>query len=134
MKSLIKTYKEYSQVHKEFDIKKLKSIYIEKDLKETENKDTLIKKWKQWRRIWMESYGITAEKFPQIIFSSKKNGKEYNCLHANKEIIEDAWDTLSKYGKSSDAIMIYFMFIYELCSEDIRFLKFEEQSSKHKSL
>ena len=44
MKSYLKTYKEYSQVHKEFDIKKLKSIYIEKNLKETENKDTLIKK------------------------------------------------------------------------------------------
>ena len=74
----------------------------------------------------MESYGITAEEFPQIKFSSKKKGKEYNCLHANKEIIKDAWDTWSKYGKSSDALMIYFMFVYELSPEDIRLLKFED--------
>ena len=38
----------------------------------------------------MESYGITVKEFSQIKFSSKKKGKEYNCLHANKEIIKDA--------------------------------------------
>ena len=43
MKSILLTYKEYSQVYKEFGIKKLKSIYIEKYSKETENEDPLIK-------------------------------------------------------------------------------------------
>ena len=69
---------------------------------------------------------MTAKKFPQIKFSSKKKGKEYNCLDAKKEIIKDAQDTFTKYGKSSDELMIYFMFYYELSSEDIRFIKFEE--------
>ena len=76
MKSFLVTYKEYSNMHDDFDLKKLKSIYIEKDLKELENKETLTKKWKQWRRIWMISYGVSPELFPQIKFSSKKKAKE----------------------------------------------------------
>ena len=52
-------------------------------------------------------------------------------FRCEKEIIKDAWDTLSKYGKSSDALMIYFMFVYELSPEDIRFLKFEDLIMKN---
>ena len=37
------------------------------------------------RIVWNDT-----EEFPQIKFSSKKKGKEYNCLHDNKEIIKDA--------------------------------------------
>ena len=43
MKSLLVTYKEYSNMHDDFDLKKLQLIYIEKDLKELENKETLTK-------------------------------------------------------------------------------------------
>ena len=62
MKSFLLTYKEYSKMFDEFDLIKLKSIYIEKDLKELEDKETLIKKWKQWRRFewfnleWVKNY------------------------------------------------------------------------------
>ena len=80
MKSFLVTYKEYSNMHDDFDLKKLKSIYIEKDLKELENKETLIKKWKQWRIIWMISYGVSPELFPQIKFSSKKKVKVKKVL------------------------------------------------------
>ena len=59
-------------MHDDFDLKKLKPIYIEKDLKELENKGTLTKKWKQWIRIWMISYEVIPELFPLIKFSSKK--------------------------------------------------------------
>ena len=38
----------------------------------------------------MESYGITADEFPQIKISIKKKENEYYYLHANKEIIKDA--------------------------------------------
>ena len=43
MKSFLKTYKEYSKEYEEFDLKKLKSIYIEKDLMESESQETLLK-------------------------------------------------------------------------------------------
>ena len=51
IKSFVNTYKEYSREYKEFDLQMLKSIYIEKVFKQSESKLTLIKKWKQWRRI-----------------------------------------------------------------------------------
>ena len=51
MKSFVNTYKEYSREYREFDLQMLKSIYIEKDFKQSESQLTLIKKWKQWRRI-----------------------------------------------------------------------------------
>ena len=38
MKGFLLTYKEYNKMYDKFDLKKLKSIYIEKDLKELENK------------------------------------------------------------------------------------------------
>ena len=62
MKSFLVTYKEYSNMHDDFDLKKLKSIYIEKDLKELENKETLTKKWNngeefEWFHMeWAQNY------------------------------------------------------------------------------
>ena len=100
MKSFFLTYKEYSKMYDEFDLKKLKSIYIEKDLKELENKETLTKKWKQWRRIWMISYGVSQELFPKIRFSSKKKAKEQEIFKVSKEIIKEARETLSKKWKA----------------------------------
>ena len=41
IKSFLKTYKEYSIEYEEFDLKKQKSIYIEKDLMESESQETL---------------------------------------------------------------------------------------------
>ena len=43
IKSFLKTYKEYSIEYEEFDLKKQKSIYIEKDLMESESQETLYK-------------------------------------------------------------------------------------------
>ena len=51
IKSYVNTYKEYTSEYREFDLQILKSIYIEKDFKQSESQFTLIKKWKQWRRI-----------------------------------------------------------------------------------
>ena len=114
MKSFLVTYKEYSNMHDDFDLKKLKSIYIEKDLKELENKETLKKKWKQWRRIWMISYGVSPELFPRIKFSSKKKAKEQESFTVSKEIIKEGWETLSKNGKHAESLMIYLMSAFEL--------------------
>ena len=132
MKSFLVTYKEYSNMHDDFDLKKLKSIYIEKDLKELENKETLTKKWKQWRRIWMISYGVSPELFPQIKFSSKKKAKEQESFTVSKEIIKEAWETLSKNGKHAESLMIYLMSAFELSPGDVRLLKFEDIALKNK--
>ena len=80
-------------------MKKLKSIYIEKDLMESESQETLSKKWRQWRKIWMISYGVSKDSFPQIKFSSEKKVKEQERSVVDKGIIKDAWETLSKKGK-----------------------------------
>ena len=132
MKSFLVTYKEFSNMHDDFDLKKLKSIYIEKDLKELENKETLTKKWKQWRRIWMISYGVSPELFPQIKFSSKKKAKEQESFTVSKEIIKEAWETLSKNGKHAESLMIYLMSAFELSPDDVRLLKFEDIALKNK--
>ena len=44
------TVREYYQEYRGFDIDALKSHFIEKDFKKVETKETLIKKWKQWKR------------------------------------------------------------------------------------
>ena len=90
MKSFLKIYKEYSKEYEEFDLKKLKSIYIEKDLMESESQETLSKKWRQWRQIWMISYGVSKDSFPQIKFSSEKKVKEQERSVVDKGIIKDA--------------------------------------------
>ena len=132
MKSFLVTYKEYNNMHDDFDLKKLKSIYIEKDFKELENKEALTKKWKQWRRIWMISYGVSQELFPQIKFSSKMKAKEQESFTVSKEIIKEASETLSKNGKHAESLMIYLMSAFELSPGDVRLLKFEDIAMKNK--
>ena len=55
----------------------------------------------------MESYGMTAEEFPQIKFSNKKKGKENNCLDVNKEIIKDA----ETYYPNMENLLMHWTFI-----------------------
>ena len=59
MKSFILTFKKYFSKHDTFDLTNLKLHYIEKDISEIENKETLKKKWKQWRRLSL----IVSDKF-----------------------------------------------------------------------
>ena len=132
MKSFLKTYKEYSKEYEEFDLKKLKSIYIEKDLMESESQETLSKKWRQWRQIWTISYGVSKDSFPQIKFSSEKKVKEQERSVVDKGIIKYAWETLSKNGKHAESLMIYLMFAFELTPRDVRLLKFEDIKMKNK--
>ena len=51
MTNFVSTCKEYYNEYRGFDLEMLKSLYIEKDFKQSENKETLKKKWNQWRRI-----------------------------------------------------------------------------------
>ena len=44
----------------------------------------------------MISYGVSKDSFPQIKFSSEKKVKEQERSVVDKEIIKDAWETLSK--------------------------------------
>ena len=50
MKSFVSTYKEYYNEYRNFDLEILKSLYIEKDFKQSESKET----WKN---------GVNGKKF-----------------------------------------------------------------------
>ena len=91
MRSFVSTYLEYYNEYRGFDLEMLKSLYIEKDFKQSENKETLKKKWNQWRRICYISFGVPKDKFPKITFTSKiKDQKKVN-FEITKENIQDAW-------------------------------------------
>ena len=80
----------------------------------------------------MISYGVSPELFPRIKFSSKKKAKEQESFTVSKEIIKEAWETLSKNGKHAESLMIYLMSAFELSPGDVRLLKFEDIAMKNK--
>ena len=50
----------------------LKPLFIKKDSKQLESKETLIKKWKQWKGLCNISFGVSKEGFPVIEFTCEK--------------------------------------------------------------
>ena len=94
MKGFVNMYKEYSREYKEFDLQMLKSIYIEKDFKQSESQFTLIKKWIQSRRIWVTSFGILYDKFPKINFASITHSQKDIKFNKTKKIIKSTCKTL----------------------------------------
>ena len=88
MKSFEVTLKEYYIEYREFNLEMLKSLFIEKDLKQIETKETLIKKWKQWKRIWYISFGISEDNFPIFKFSSAKKAPKLANSKSVDEIFE----------------------------------------------
>ena len=112
MKSYAATCKEYYKEYKEFDLEMLKSLYIQKDFMKSESKETLKKKWKQWRRICHVSFGISKSNFPKIQFTSTAKTNKHVQLNLDKDDIENSWKTLAKNGKTEDALLVHI--IYEL--------------------
>ena len=106
MKSFVNTYWEYSREFREFDFQMLKSIYIEKDFKQSESQFTLIKKLKQWRRIWVTSFGFPNDKFPKISFTSNIHSQKDIKFNKTKEIIESTCKTLKVKDKTGDALLV----------------------------
>ena len=131
MKSFILTFNEYFSKHDKFDLTSLKLHYIEKDLSEVENKETLKKKWKQWRRLSLIIYGAKKDEFPLIKFSSKKKGKEQDHSAYDRDLILKAWSTLSKQGNKSDALLLHLMFALALRPGEARLIKFEDVEFKN---
>ena len=130
MKSFVNTYKEYSREYREFDLQMLKSIYIEKDFKQSESQLTLIKKWKQWRRIWVTSFGIPNDKFQKINFSSNTHNHKDIKFNKIKKIIESTCKTLKVKGKTGDALLVQLIFTLRLKISEIRLLRFEDVSNQ----
>ena len=128
MKSFVSTYKEYYNEYKDFDLEILKSLYIEKDFKQSESKETLKKKWRQWRGICHISFGVSKDKFPKIAFTSKIKSPKGVSFEITKESIQDAWKTLTINGKIGDALLIHLMYVLGLKTKEIRLLKFEDVS------
>ena len=126
MKSFVVTWKEYYKEYREFNLEMLKSLFIEKDLKQLETNETLIKKWKQWKRIWYSSFGISKNNFPTIEFSSEKKAPKLENSESVDEIIEDAWKILTSKGKTADALLIHLMYALRLRTGEAKYLKFED--------
>ena len=76
-KSFIAIWREYHVEYKEFSLDNLKSFFIEIDYKKISCKDTLEKKWLQWRRIWEVSFGINKKDFQRLnLLVRTKNTKK----------------------------------------------------------
>ena len=133
LKSFILTFKEYFEKYDKFNLTNLKLLYVEKDTSEVEKdtsevekKETIKRKWKQWRRLATVVYGVRKEDFPVVKFSSKKKGKEQNHSAYDRELILDAWKTLSNKGNKVDALLLHLMFALALRPGEARLLKFED--------
>ena len=130
MKSFVSTYQEYYNEYRGFDLEMLKSLYIEKDFKKSEDKETLKKKWNQWRRICYISFGASKDKFPKITFTSKIKDQKKVSFGITKEYIQDAWKTLSASGKIGDALLIHLKYALGLRTGEIRLLKFDDVNNQ----
>ena len=126
MKSFVVTWKEYYIEYREFNLEMLKSLFIEKDLKQLETKETLIKKWKLWKRIWYISFGISKDKFPITEFSSAKKAPKLANSKSVDEIVEEARNVLISKGKTVDALLIHLMYALWLRIGEVKYLRFED--------
>ena len=128
MKSYVSTVREYYQEYRGFDIDALKSHFIEKNFKKVETKETLIKKWKQWKRVWEISFEIDQDNYPKIKFSSTKRTCNQIIFSSVKEIIEHSWNVLIEKGDTADALLLHLMYELGLRTGEVRYLKFEDIS------
>ena len=126
MKSYAATCKEYYKEYKEFDLEMLKSLYIQKDFMKSESKETLKKKWKQWRRICHVSFGISKSNFPKIQFTSTAKTNKHVQLNLDKDDIENSWKTLAKNGKTEDALLVHIIYELGLRTGEVWLLRFED--------
>ena len=126
MKSFVVTWKEYYIEYREFNLEMLKSLFIEKGLKQLETKETLIKKWKQWKRIWYISFGISKDNFPIIEFSSNKKAQKLANSKSVDEIVEEVRNVLTSKGKTADALLIHLMYALGLRTGEVKYLRFED--------
>ena len=125
-KSFISIWREYYVECKELSLDNLKSFFIELDYKKTSCKDTLEKKWLQWRRIWEVSIGVNKKDFPIIEFiSPNKEHKEVDNKFI-RETVENAWDTLWDRGKNGDALLFHMMYVLGLKTGEEWLLRFED--------
>ena len=88
-----------------------KTLYIEKDFKESESKEKLKKKWK---RILLISFGVPKDKLLQIAFTSKLDSQKRVNFDITKEFIKDAWKTLKFKGKIRDELLIHLIYALKL--------------------
>ena len=133
-KSFASTWKEYYLEYRYFSLQMLKSLFIEKDYKQLESKETLIKKWKQWKRICTISFGVSKESFPVIEFASEKKTHKKVDYDSINEIIANAWKILTSKGNISDALLIHIMYALGLKTGEVRYLRFEDVHNKDRAI
>ena len=125
-KSFIAIWREYHVEYKEFSLDNLKSFFIEIDYKKISCKDTLEKKWLQWRRIWEVFFGINKKDFPKIEFTSPNKEHKEVDYEFIRETVENAWNILSDRGKTRDALLVHMMYVLGLKTGEVRLLRFED--------
>ena len=125
-KSFVAIWREYHVEYKEFSLDNLKSFFIEIDYKKISCKDTLEKKWLQWRRIWEVSFGINKKDFPKIEFTSPNKEHKEVDYEFIRETVENAWNILSDRGKTGDALLVHMMYVLGLKTGEVRLLRFED--------
>ena len=125
-RSFIHTFNEFMNKQKSFDIMKLRSFYSEKDVTEELNKNTLKKKWKQWKSLANVWFDIKSAAFPTIKFSSNKRGNEEDHPAVPKEEIEQMWQDLNANGNIQTALLIQIMYSFALRPGEVRYLRFED--------
>ena len=125
-KCFIAIWREYHVEYKEFSLDNLKSFFIEIDYKKISCKDTLEKKWLQWRRIWEVSFGINKKDFPKIEFTSPNKEHKEVDYEFIRETVENAWNILSDRGKTGDALLVHMMYVLGLKTGEVRLLRFED--------
>ena len=112
--------------YKEVSLDNLKSFFIEIDYKKSSCKDTLEKKWLQWRKFWELSFGFNKKDFPIIEFTSPNKERKEVDSEFIRETVENAWNILSDRGKTGDALLVHMMYVLGLKTGEVRLLRFED--------
>ena len=92
----------------------------------SEGKETLKKKWKQWRRICQVSFGISKSNFPKIQFTSTAKTNKHVQLNLDKHDIENSWKTLANNGKIEDSLLMHIIYELGLRTGEVCLLRFED--------
>lgn len=118
-------FEEYKSEFQEFDIRQLRDFFEAKDKANEECQETLNKKWKQWRRLSKESYGVAQESFPKLTFASNKKGRTSHYPKCSKPEFEEMLCRLYE-NRIEDALIVHIMYECKLRPSEVEFLRFSD--------
>ena len=123
--SYIRAYNMAMSELSEFNVSKIKSIFIEEDLEGNYTKSYLKKLWKQVRQIAIICYGMTESTFPVVKFSSKKKGKEHNRVAFSRKYVAEVVQKLEEAKQYEDSLLLHMMWACALRPCEVKYFTFE---------